>query len=133
MAVAVVLTQLWASKEGYDTRQQQTIVFTLLCFVQLTNALSVRFTYHSIFSSALFANRIMWFAIALTVLLQLLIVYLPFTEEIFKTSPLDWKAMLMILSVTVVCLLGIELVKLFSYRLQPRTTGGVRKTSAATG
>src|SRR5690606_19940651 len=42
MAVAVLLTQNSVANEGYDGQTQQTTGFTLLCFVQLGNALSVR-------------------------------------------------------------------------------------------
>ncbi len=111
MAVAVILIQIWAVRQGYDVRTQQTMVFTLLCFVQLGNALSVRFSYHSVFSSSVFANPGMWGAIVLTVGLQLSIVYLPFLETIFKTTALDWNMMKMILVATVACVLGIELIK----------------------
>ncbi len=114
MAVAVLLMQGWAAGQGYNVQTQQTAVFTLLCFIQLANALSVRSAYHSIFNRHLFANRGMWGAIILTVMLQLLIVYLPFTESIFKTTALDWTIMLMILAITVACILGIELIKYLS-------------------
>ncbi|MDO1449320.1 cation-translocating P-type ATPase [Rhodocytophaga aerolata] len=117
MAVAVILTQAWAANQGYVVQTQQTIVFTLLCFIQLGNALSVRSAYHTMFSSKLFANIGMWGAIVLTVVLQLIIVYLPFTESVFKTNALDWNAMRMILAVTGLCILGIELIKLLTNRM----------------
>ena len=117
MAVAVILTQAWAANQGYAVQTQQTIVFTLLCFIQLGNALSVRSAYHTMFSSKLFANVGMWGAIVLTVVLQLIIVYLPFTESVFKTNALDWNAMRMILAVTGLCILGIELIKLLTNQM----------------
>ena len=116
MALAVLLTQAWASSQGYEVKTQQTMVFTLLCFIQLANALSVRSAYHSVFNSKIFANRGMWGAIILTVMLQLLIVYLPSTEFIFKTTALDWNVMLIIVLVTIGCILGIELIKYLTNR-----------------
>jgi Ca2+-transporting ATPase len=113
MATAVILTQLWAAGQGYDVRTQQTIVFTLLCFIQLGNALSVRPAYRTMFNSTIFSNRGMWGAIVLTVALQLMIVYLPFIQPIFKTTALDWKVMTVILIVTLSCIIGIEVVKYF--------------------
>lgn len=111
MAIASLFIQWWADNQGYDVRTQQTAVFTTLCFVQLGNALSVRSTYHTMFSSGLFANLGMWGAIILTVVLQLLIVYVPFLDSVFKTTPLDGKMMLVIVIVTIVCILCIELAK----------------------
>jgi Ca2+-transporting ATPase len=111
MAVASIFIQWWTIKQGYNVRTQQTAVFTTLCFVQLGNALSVRSVYHSIFSTGLFANRGMWGAIILTVILQLLIVYVPFLHNIFRTAPLPVNIMGTILVVTLVCVLLIELLK----------------------
>jgi len=111
MAVAVLLTQTWAAAQGYDVKTQQTIVFTLLASVQLTNAVSVRSSYRTIFNEQFFANRRMWGAILLTIFLQLLIVYLPFFQPIFKTTALNWNIILVLISVTFGCILGLESIK----------------------
>lgn len=111
MTIAAIFIQWWMVKQGYDIRTQQTAVFTTLCFVQLGNALSVRSVYHTLFSSRLFANRGMWGAIILTIILQILIVYTPFLQVIFKTSALDWEVMGIILLITFSCVICIELLK----------------------
>ena len=116
LAIAAIFVQWWVAKQGYDVRTQQSAVFTTLCFVQLANALSVRSVYHSMFSGDIFANRGMWGAIILTVVLQLLIVYVPFLHPIFKTKTLAWNVMSVILLVTLACTLCIELVKYFNKR-----------------
>lgn len=111
LATAVLLTQKWAAKNGYDHRTQQTMVFTLLCFMQLGNALSVRSVYHSILSSDFFKNTGMLITIGISIILQLLIVYLPALHPIFNTLSLDWKSMQMILLVTALGVMAIELIK----------------------
>ena len=111
MALAVILTQAWAANAGYNVQTQQTMVFTLLCFVQLGNALSVRSAYHFIFGPGIFSNPGIWGAVIGTVALQLLIVYLPFTEIVFKTTALDWVIMRMVIAVTLACILGFEFIK----------------------
>ncbi|WP_432713203.1 cation-translocating P-type ATPase, partial [Pedobacter sp.] len=80
MAVIVLLAQYYTAKQGYNIKTQQTMVFTLLCFIQLGNALSVRLSFNSIFSSALFTNKGLWWVILITMVLQLLIVYVPFLQ-----------------------------------------------------
>jgi Ca2+-transporting ATPase len=116
MTLAATFIQWWAIGKGYNVNTQQTMVFTTLCFVQLGNALSVRSSYQTMFSSHLFANRGMWVAIIITVLLQALIVYTPFINPVFKTTALDWGAMQMILLVTVLSVVSIELIKYLSNR-----------------
>ena len=114
IAAASIFIQWWAVTQGYDTQKQQTMVFTTLCFVQLGNALSVRSTHQSIFSSGLFLNKPMFASIAGTILLQLAIIYVPFIQTILKTSYLEWNAMGTIIMVTVGALFCIELLKLLN-------------------
>src|SRR5690606_32555041 len=116
MTLGALFIQGWCVGEGYDVRTQQTAIFTTLCFVQLGNALSARSTYHSIFSTGIFANRGMWAAIILTVILQLLIVYVPSLDTIFKTTALSWNVMSMVLLVTFLCIIFNEIVKLLNRR-----------------
>lgn len=116
LTVAAIFIQWWAAGHLYDVRTQQTMVFTTLCFVQLGNALSVRSVYSSLFSSRIFANKELWGAIILTVILQLLIVYVPYLNSIFKTTGLAWNAMAVILIVTVASVLCIEFLKYLNKR-----------------
>jgi Ca2+-transporting ATPase len=116
VGLSAIFIQWWAVQQGYDLQTQQTMVFTTLCFVQLGNALSVRSVYHSMFSSKIFANRGMWGAIVLTIILQLLIVYLPFFQSFFKTNAFSWDAMAMILIATLGCVLCMELFKFLNKR-----------------
>ncbi|EOR94810.1 Cation-transporting ATPase, E1-E2 family [Arcticibacter svalbardensis MN12-7] len=111
LAIAALFTQYFAVHHGYDTRTQQTMVFTVLCFVQMVNALSVRFVNHSMFSSRIFSNLGMWGAILLTIILQLLVIYVPAFNSIFKTRVLDWNAMKIVLLVTLGSALAIEVIK----------------------
>ncbi len=111
LAVASLAIQWWAVQKGYDVQMQRSMVFTTLCFVQLGNVLSVRSAYEFIISRKIFANKAIWGAVVLTVILQLLLLYVPFLQPIFKTVAIPSQAMLAILLVTVVCVLLIELLK----------------------
>ena len=111
LTATAIFVQWWAAGQLYEVRTQQTMVFTTLCFVQLGNALSCRFVYHSLFSSRIFANKELWGAIILTVIIQLLIIYTPFLRSIFKTSALGWNALVVILMTTLGSVLCLELLK----------------------
>lgn len=116
LTLASLFVQWWAIRNGYPVKVQQTMVFTTLCFVQLGNALSSRSFYQFLFSAGLFANRGMWGAIVVTIALQLLIIYVPFLDEVFKTAMLDGKTMTCIVLVTLVSTGLIELMKLVRNR-----------------
>ena len=123
LTIASIGMQWWTAREGYEVRTQQTAVFTTLCFLQLGNALCVRSMHHSLFSAGFFANRSMWGAIALTIGLQLLIVYVPFLHPVFKTTTLHWEIMGAIAAVTVVCTVLIDLLKRIPFGTGRRRSG----------
>ena len=114
MAAAAIIIQSWAARRGYGMEVQQTMVFTTLCFVQLGNAMSVRFSFHSILNRKLFANWKLWGAIALTVALQFMLVYIPGLHPIFSTTALDSSAMGVIALAVICSMAAIELLK-FGY------------------
>jgi Ca2+-transporting ATPase len=70
----------------------QTMAFTTLVFFQLFHVLNARSETRSAFSG-LFRNPWLWLAIAVSVLLQILVVYVPLLQQAFRTVPLalnDW-------------------------------------------
>ncbi|CAN5206504.1 cation-translocating P-type ATPase [soil metagenome] len=70
----------------------QTMAFTTLTLFQLFNLFNARSGRQSAFRG-LFSNRWLWAAVGLSLLLQLLVVYLPVMQQAFSTTPLsagDW-------------------------------------------
>jgi P-type Ca2+ transporter type 2C len=77
---------------GGNLRYAQTMAFTTLVFAQLINVFNARSDERSAFGS-LFANGWLWAAIALSVGLQALVVYVPGLQRAFGTADLsgaDW-------------------------------------------
>lgn len=111
IAGATLGVQAWALSAGYDARSQQTMVFTALCFIQLGNALSVRSVRRTVFSSLLFRNRGLWASIVLTIGLQVLIVYVPALQPVFRTVGMDWAGMRTVILCSLAALVFLELVK----------------------
>jgi Ca2+-transporting ATPase len=75
-----------------DLRYAQTMAFTTLMLLQMFNVVNARSDVDSAFHH-LFTNRWLWAAIAGSVFLQILVVYLPFLQRAFGTAPLsssDW-------------------------------------------
>ena len=121
MAAGAIFIQGWCIQQGYSHRVQQTAVFTLLCFVQLMNALSVRSSYQSLFSKSIFTNRGMWLAIGLTFVLQLLLVNVPILQKIFKTESLPWGVIVVSFAVMLVFVIGVEVIKAIMKRKYLKT------------
>jgi len=66
------------------------MIFTTLTLAQMGNALVVRSERESIFRIGFTSNPLLLASIAITFALQLLIIYLPSLQGIFKTVPLTW-------------------------------------------
>jgi Ca2+-transporting ATPase len=75
-----------------DLRHAQTMAFTTLTMFQLFNVFNARSDERSAFDG-LFANRWLWAAAVLSLLLHAAVVYLPFLQQAFSTvdlSAADW-------------------------------------------
>jgi Ca2+-transporting ATPase len=62
-----------------------TVAFTAVVIFEMVRALSVHAKYHV----GLFSNRKLWLAIASTIILQVVVIYIPFLQPAFDTVPLD--------------------------------------------
>jgi ATPase, P-type (transporting), HAD superfamily, subfamily IC len=111
MAIGAFTLQLVAMSKGYDTATQQTMVFTMLSFVQLGNALVVRSLHTSVFRLALLRNPFLLVTILFSIGLQLLLVYGSFLQPVFKTVALPAEAMGLIVTVSAACVIAIDGLK----------------------
>jgi Ca2+-transporting ATPase len=89
----------------------QTILFTTLIFAQLGLALEVRAEKNSLIHIGLFSNPYMIGAIALTVVLQLLVIYVPFLQNIFNTDALIAAELLVAVGFSLLVMLAAEIYK----------------------
>ncbi len=77
---------------SHDMTYARTLAFTTLVFCQLFNVFNSRSDYTSAFDH-LFTNKLLWGAVALSVLLQIAVIYVPFLNTAFNTTPItaaDW-------------------------------------------
>jgi Ca2+-transporting ATPase len=129
MAVATLLTIDLKLPGGLiegsaDLTEARTAGFTTLVLAQLFNCFNSRAERASAFH-LLFTNRLLWAAVGLSLLLQVLVVYVPLLNDAFVTSPLwlgDWALCLAMASSV---LWADELKKLITRRAM---TGRARTT-----
>lgn len=94
----------------------QTMLFTTLIFSQLALGLGVRSETQSLFKIGIFSNRGMVLAVVSTVVLQLMVIYLPFLQRIFRTQSLSAIELAIALGVSSLALIAVELWKWVSRR-----------------
>jgi P-type Ca2+ transporter type 2C len=94
----------------------QTVLFTTLVFTQLAVALGARSEEESLFRIGLFKNRSMTFAFLLTVVLQLLVVYMPAAQHIFDTVAMPLRDLAISIGLAALVLAIIEAWKVIMRR-----------------
>ncbi len=96
------------------SRIWQTMIFSTIAFCQIALAMSIRRTKETIFSPKLFNNVPMNLAVSLTFVLQLILIYTPFFNTIFKTTPLSTMQLGVCISAGFFIIILVEVQKLIS-------------------
>jgi Ca2+-transporting ATPase len=117
MAAATLFVMDWALPGGLVTRgasgvrHAQSLAFTTLVAAQLFNAFNSRSGDRSAFHRP-FANRWLWGATGLSLLLQVVVLYVPFLQRAFHTVPLGLGDWLLCTAAASAVLWAVELRKL---------------------
>ncbi|MBL7862956.1 MAG: cation-translocating P-type ATPase [Cyclobacteriaceae bacterium] len=89
----------------------QTMVFTTLSISQLAHVMAIRSADTFIYKHGFFRNRILLITVVITLFLQLALVYVPFLQDIFNTSPLSVKELLICFGAAALVFHLVELEK----------------------
>lgn len=115
-ALVSLLVFLWALSSGRSLIESQCMCFVTLILIQFFNAVNCRSEKHSIFRIGLLSNKWLLLAIAVSLSMTVMLVYVPFLQEVFHTyalSAVDWGiAVVSASSILVV----VEIGKLISKR-----------------
>ena len=118
MGITTIGIQYWAINS--QNSHWQTMAFTVLCFSQMGHVMAIRSDRESLFKIGLFSNKPLLGALFLTVVLQLILIYSPFFNGIFKTQPLSMYELGTTLVVSTVVFWAVELEK-WIMRLRNKT------------
>ncbi|XP_060535809.1 calcium-transporting ATPase type 2C member 1 isoform X2 [Cylas formicarius] len=126
-ATFIVAGTLWVfnremSSEGITARDT-TMTFTCFVFFDMWNALSYRSQTKGVFQIGLFSNTFFLVAVGLSVLGQLLVVYVPPLQSVFQTEALTAWDMAFLTALTSSVWVFSELKKLFERLLEKRCRG----------
>ncbi|MEN8176521.1 MAG: HAD-IC family P-type ATPase, partial [Pseudomonadota bacterium] len=101
--------QAWAISRGVE--YWQTVIFTVLTVSQLFHSMAVRSERESLFTLGLRSNPYMLGAVLLTIALQLMIIYVPVFNPVFKTQPLPLFDLGVCLALSSLVLVAVEIEK----------------------
>lgn len=109
MGLVTLGMQAWAIHQ--ENTHWQTMAFTVLCFSQLGHVMAIRSDRESLFKIGVFTNKPLLGSLVLTAALQLMIIYTPFFNDIFKTQPLTFNELLLTLAVSSIVFWAVEIEK----------------------
>lgn len=101
-----------------DESQVRTVVFGTLVLMQLLHSFNFRVGRRFYFSKPLFTNKYLVSAFLLSLILQLLVIFLPPLNSVFKTSPLNLN---LILCVLISCGVGVIIINTFNRLIHPKS------------
>lgn len=98
-----------------DTHYQfaETMAFVTLSVSELLRAYTARSEYYPLFKIGVFSNKWMNIGVLASLVLILLVVYVPFLQEVFDTTALGWLQWLEILPLLAIPSVAAELTKYF--------------------
>ncbi len=111
--------QAWAQSSSADETSRahwQTMVFTVLTLAQMAHLLAIRSERDSLFSQGLASNLPLLGAVALTLVLQLATIYVPWLQPIFRTQALSAAELVLCLGLAAIVFVAVEVEKAWRRR-----------------
>lgn len=114
IAITSLLAYWWAiNNYGLDNiLEARTVAFATLITAELLRVFSVRSAKYTMFELGVFTNKKLTQGVAISFMLMLIIIYIPFLNPIFKTFPLGLKEWKIVLALGFIPLILGETVKL---------------------
>ena len=109
MGSVALIVEGWAYHTG--STHWQTMVFTVLTLSQLGNVLAMRSEKDSLFQLGLWSNPKLVGVVVGTFVLQMVTIYTPFLNPIFKTTPLNLNELVLCIVLSAVVFLAVEIKK----------------------
>ncbi len=118
MAGGTLVLYGWALRSGPDTGRAQTMAFVTIVAFQWASAFTLRSFDRSLLEQGPFSNRWMVLGLAISITLQLVVLYWPPLQTVFRTVPLSGPDLMLCLAVASTLLLGHEGWKIGLQRLR---------------
>jgi Ca2+-transporting ATPase len=106
----------WSIENGSTVEEARTIAVNTIVMIEIFYLFNCRSLTKSILRMGFFSNKLIFFGVAVMILLQIAFTYIPVMNEIFQSKPIGIDSWLQIIGVSIVTFLIIE-IKKFAYRL----------------
>lgn len=112
LEAALTLFAYWWGHTHYEESIAVTMAFATLGLIQLTHAFNVRSNHKSIFTIGVFSNKYLNGAALLSGILVILVILIPFMNDLFRVVPLNGEQWLIVVINALVIVPIVEIVKL---------------------
>ena len=106
-----VLPLFYWTWKGGTLVKAQTMAFTTLVMFEMFNVFNCRSEKHSIFKVGPFSNRFLVVAVTTSILMLLMVVYIPFFDVLFDTVPLGLFDWVLVLAISSTVFFAVEIGK----------------------
>jgi Ca2+-transporting ATPase len=117
---AVVLIAYWVGMNAHGIDLAETMAFVTLALAELPIAYTTRSERYALLRLGVFGNKWMQYAVGLSILLILAVIYIPFLNDPFNTVPLGLEQWGVILPLAFIPAVTAETTKLFLRRGESR-------------
>lgn len=116
LTAAITLFAFWMGLKTGDVEVARTFSFTAIIFVQVLILLDVRSKDSSFIAKNVFKDKVYLIAFMLPLVLQPLIIYVPYISKIFKVTEISMSNIITVVGVSMVILISSEFRKQFILR-----------------
>jgi len=109
--IGIISTSIGIIAWADQNPKWQTMMFSGIAFAQMWQALATRSFRDSVFKTGLFTNKVMFYMIVLTFLMQLAALYIPFLQVFLSTQALTLNELLLCILVSGLVLFETEIEK----------------------
>ena len=110
MAAVTLSLQAWAIHVG--DAHWQTMVFTVLCLLQLGAVMAIRSEKETLFRRGILTNKPLLLSVLAALVLQLATIYVPSLNPVFKTQPLSAGELALVLVLSSLIFFALEINKM---------------------
>jgi Ca2+-transporting ATPase len=124
IAAVTLLAYFWGLRiQSEGSMLADTMAFVTLSASELLRALTARSERYPMLRTGFFTNKVMFIAVITSLLMLLIVIYIPFLRSAFDTVALEWEHWCRILPLLVVPAIVAELTKIIANRVQRSTKG----------
>jgi Ca2+-transporting ATPase len=111
--IALAVGYCYFDPENPSDMTWQTMLFTVLAFLQVGQALASRALQRATISLDFRSNPTMWLMILAVFILQLAVIYVPVLDRFFNVTPLSLVNLLLCIALTILVYVPVKLEKIF--------------------